>query len=582
MKTIGTTATLLAAILTLGSFAGHAAPEAAPAAQAALPEVGLTIKGDKGTVQITSWDELFAPQNANLPIATVNDEVILLKDLTEAVETVHEGIGEEQTRKKQDLTEIINRLITSRLIIQEARNIGFDEEAQTQTLVDGYSRRLLRETLLRERVANLTPDPAAVEKRYQDLITTWKVRSLVFKKEDDAKKVAKQLTAGGNFAEVAAKAIADKTATGSNEVEPLKKAEQDPAINKILEKMKPGGVTSVIPLTTDYLILKFEGVERQENPLLKEKAREDVLSAARLKALEKYRDELVAKHAKIDKKLLKAIDYEVSTDKFEKLLTDKRVLAEVKGEKPVTVGDLGNAIREKFFHGVELAIKDKKVNKSKDELFTDLLARRVLEKEARLKKIDQRPDFKAKVMAYEDSTLFGTFVERVIKPEIKLTDEELDAYYKKHQDDFATPELLKLEAIPFKTSEAAQAGIEKLRQGMDFRWFSANAEGRAESDTPGLLVFNDLAVTTESLMPGIKKALTGVKPDDYRLYTDPGGVVYVIHVKDVILAGVQPYAEVSAQVRKAVYAERLNKSLEDWAGKLRAASQVTILATETR
>ena len=142
--------------------------------------------------------------------------------------------------------------------------------------------------------------------------------------------------------------------------------------------------------------------------------------------------------------------------------------------------------------------------------------------------------------------------------------------------------MLKLEAIPFKSAEYAQTGLDKLRKGMDFRWFSENAEGKAERETPGLLTFGDMTVTTNSLMPGLKKALTGVKTDEYRLYSDPGGIVYVVHVKDVILAGVQPYEDVSATVRKTLYALRLNEALEDWASKLRAASKVAILATVTK
>ena len=42
---------------------------------------------------------------------------------------------------------------------------------------------------------------------------------------------------------------------------------------------------------------------------------------------------------------------------FEVLLKDKRVVAEIKGEKPITVGELTDYLKQQIYHGVGMAIE---------------------------------------------------------------------------------------------------------------------------------------------------------------------------------------------------------------------------------
>jgi hypothetical protein len=243
------------------------------------------------------------------------------------------------------------------------------------------------------------------------------------------------------------------------------------------------------------------------------------------------------------------------------------------------VADLASAVKAKFFHGVEQAVKDKKaskVNKVRDELIIEMVARRALEKEARLSKLDQTDDFRKAVADFEDSVLFGTFVEKVIKPEIKMSDEELNAYYQAHSKEYTYPEMLKLDGIGFTSQTAAQSGIEKLRQGMDFKWFKDNAEGRIAKEAPGQLSFSEGPVLTSSLGEEMTKALSGAMVDEYRLYAAPEKIFYVLRVVEVIPSRVQSYNEVEPTVLKGVFFEKLNRALGEWGNKLRQASDVKV------
>ena len=107
-----------------------------------------------------------------------------------------------------------------------------------------------------------------------------------------------------------------------------------------------------------------------------------MLREARLKALNDYRTALLKKYTKPNAKLIKSIDFEAKKPGFDKMLTDKRALVTIKGGTKITVADLANAIEKKFYHGVPLAIKDKKVNKEKLTLLDDMVVKVVFRRAA--------------------------------------------------------------------------------------------------------------------------------------------------------------------------------------------------------
>ena len=521
---------------------------------------------------------LFAEEYAKVPIAVVNDHKILLNELTDSLASLHEGMAEGKSVKKQSYSDIIKRLVNTRLIIQEARNIELDKQQEYLDIVNNYKTRLLRETIMKEHAKTVTVDPKEVDKRYRQLASDWKLTSGVFTDEKAAKNFLKAAKKSKDFKQLLTKAVEKKEAEGKYE-EITKRADLHPAIVKSIETMKAGTISDITPLAKGFLVFKIDEIRFTENEKVKEQAKEEMANITRSKALEDLRNSLIKKYIKQDKKLIKQLDFEAKAPGIDSYLEDKRPIGEIKDEKPITVGDLAGAVKAKFFHGVEQAVKDKKaskVNKVKDNLIEEMFAKRALEKEAKERKLDQTDEFKNKVAEFEDSILFGTFIEKVVKPEIKMSPEELNAYYEAHQAEYTYPEMLKLEGIGFTSQETAQAAVNKLRQGMDFKWFASNAEGRVEKNAPDQLHFEEGPVLTNTLAEEMRKALTGVQPDEYRLYATPKGLYYVIHIRDIIPSRVQSYQEVEPTILKGVFFEKLNKSVEDWGKKLTEASDIKI------
>lgn len=521
---------------------------------------------------------IFSPQFAQFPVAMVNDEKITLEELTKSLGSVHEDMTEGKTARKKDFADLLKRLINSQLIIQEGRNMGLDQLEEVKKAVDSFRKKLLRETLLKEQVKDVKVPEKDLEKAYREETREWQLKSIIFEKEADAKAMEKGLKGGKKFDALFDAAIkAGSAKEGGKASEFITRENIHPVMLKMLLPMKEGQVSDVLPLEKGFLVFRVEGMKSKDDPAVKEKVHQDLLTKARLKTLENFRDGLIKKYAKKNKKLIDKLDFEAKKPGFESFLTDKRAIVEIKGEAPVTVADLAEAIKAKFFHGVEQATKSKKVNKSKEELILQILETRVIEKEARERKLDKDEALRAKVKSYENSLVFGTFVDKVIKPEIKLTDDELQAYYREHAKEFTSEAKYKLDAITFKTAAEAEAAVEKLRQGMDFKWFKANADGHiTESEAVHNLFEGDFVLASD--MPeSFQKTLTGAVTGDYRVVAGPTES-YAVYVQEVSPLQTLPFSVVEGDIRKAIFFKKLNADVESWAEKLRNASDVTIYA----
>ncbi len=97
-------------------------------------------------------------------------------------------------------------------------------------------------------------------------------------------------------------------------------------------------------------------------------------------------------------------------------------------------------------------------------------------------------------------------------PDVKLTEKDVQKYYKEHIRDYTSPETIRILGIAFKKRADAEGAVNKLRNGTDFRWLVENAEGQATKKSEGLLTFDGTLVTTPDLPEGVRKVVCGRSP----------------------------------------------------------------------
>jgi len=508
-------------------------------------------------------------------VAMVNDEPITLQEFNQEVSSL-KGSKSAEEKKGVD-SELLRRLINTKLIIQEARKIGLDELPEVKNMVDVFSHITLRELLAERQLKNVKADPKDVEKIYKELVKEWKIKSVMFEKEDAAKKMEEDIKGGKSFDEVARKVVSDGAAKGGEEGNYLSRKDLLPQVAEAVSKMEVGSVSPIIPVGSGFVILKVEDIRYSESEEAREMAKREALVLKKEGVLKNYNDALIKKYVKLNKKVIDGIDFEAKEPGFQKLLEDKRVIAEIQGEKPITVGELTDNLRQQLYHGVERAIESKKVNEKKVPALDEMLYKRVFRKEALRMGINKTEAYKNKIKDYENSVIFGAFIQKVVVPDIKIKEEELKTYYNDHIKDYTFPEMVKINSLVFAKRQFAEMALEKLRKGTDFQWLAENAEGQIDkSKSKDVLKFEGKFLTTKDLPEGVRKSISGTNPGDFRLYESPEGYFYALAIQDVIPAKPQPFEEAKKKIAKIVFDDKLKKLVEEWAEKLRAVSDVKV------
>jgi parvulin-like peptidyl-prolyl isomerase len=489
--------------------------------------------------------------------------------------------GEAAQRARQNPAELLERLVNIRLIRQEALNIGLDELPQVRKAVEAYRLDALRQLLFRRATRDINEvAPEEIEDEYRASVKEVRVRSLLIPAEEDASRLDAEVRDGGDFARLALELTDAGKAEMGDEVEFLKDSEFLPSVREVVSGLKPGEVSGPVDIGDEYAMLELLEVRYPEDPATRRKLEEKVLARKRTAALREYTDELKEKYAKVDEALFESLDYEAPEPGFDVLLEDERVLAEIDGAEPVRVKELSQLLRQEIYHGVERAAEAKRVNARKDPLLDRALRRAVVLREAEHLGLDRTDEYAFMMEEFENGMIFQAFLEKVVNPDVRLSREDLERYLAEHQDEFSSPEMMRLDSLAFSGAEAAEAALGQLREGTDFLFVRANAEDRLDPETEEeLLEFPEHLVVTSAFPEGVGQAVAGADAGDYRLYLEPEGPAYVLRVRDVVPPVPEPFDAVKGTLAKRVFAEKQAAALDGWIEQLRAASEIEIHAT---
>ena len=502
-------------------------------------------------------------------VAQVQGEPITLEDLEQ-----QRTPGAKMDRGAE--LALLNRMITLRLVAQEARRMELDRLPEIRRMVESFAAVTLRDELVERVVKDVKADPREVEKAYRNAVAEWKVSAALFEKEEHASRMAAEAKAGRDFGALAKAYLAQGSAAKLEDGVFLKRQAMDPAIGKAIDTLAVGSTSAVVSLKSGFVVLKIEGVRYPDDPAVRATAEQIVLTAGKKEAVTAFDRALKEKYAKVNHALLKSLDYDSDKPGIEALLKDRRVLAEIKGEKPITVAELTEALKFRFFHGTALAAQRKRLNAKKEEILDGLVHRKVFRKEALRLKLERTDAYKRRVREYEHAALFEAFLRKAIVPDVKLEEADIRAYYDDHRKEYTSPEMMKIRSLAFADRTSAEAAVASLQKGADFQWVASHADAQIAPNTKGVLAFDGKPIMTTELPEGVRKAVAGARNGDARLYASPEKHFYVLAIERVVEATPQPFGEVKAEIAKKVLAAKVQKAVEAYAEKLRALSDVKV------
>ena len=548
-----------------------------------------TERGEE--VLITLQIPLGSPLFSETPVAVVDEEPITLYDLTRQIMSMHQTMEKGSTSTKKDYADLLERVITARLIVHEARNIGLDELSEVSDNIETKSTEILLSMLMAQELADVEPDPAEVTELYEKMSREYLLSTVTFQDEADAHSFKEQVDAGEDFDAVAKSFGEDGRAESDAGGEKyVKLKDLLPRIAQAAIDMKAGSVSEVFAGSEGFFVFRVGEMRFYEDSALKDEAFQKALEPAMRKAARKYVQYLEEQHSTVDERLLKQVDFEskkvgflflgkeepVDFDELEK---DERVVATVHVDPPfiVTVGDLASGVRKAFFHGVETATDRKKeLNKQKWIVLENLLFKRTAVVEARFLGLDQTDAYFDAMDDFTTSLLFDVFVRKVIAPDVKISEDEVREYFEAHIEDYSSPKMFRLNSIAFNELPDAESALGKLNKRADFKWVSANSPGRVDEENEEIFDFDGALLTETALPEDLRGSVEDAKRGDAMIYSDDKGYHHVLVIDRVFPSTPQSYESVRGPAAKAIFEQKLKILVDDWSEKLKEAYETRI------
>lgn len=523
----------------------------------------------------------FPPPFDDTPVALVDDEPITKYDLSLAIAQQEEEISDDPAELKKEYLRILERLITARLVVLEAQNIGLHETKEVRSQIENYKRTQLQKELIGVHLQGVEPDPAEVEEMYRKISREVKLHTLIFPAGPAARKFLEEVKEG-DFNQLAKRYIEEGKATEQKDEAYTKIKDMRPEIAQEVYLMNVGGLSKIYQTEDGYLLYRLVDTRFVEDPRSREEAVSIVNQNTRATKAIEYGYALQDKYVTFDENLYKQLDFQ--TD-MEQLLQDKRVLAKAKSEKDpfvITVADLAANMKRSFFHGADKAAKLEMINDRKDATIANMIFKYTSDLEARHLGLDQTKDFKKKVEDFEISTIFSTFMNKIILPEVKVTEEEIRAYYDEHIDEYSTPAMLQMKSLVFNNRKDAENALDKLRKGADYNWVSANAANLVAPDTTGVLPLDKNLLSLTALPEDLQELARDARKGASLVYapSEPN-FFYVLLMENVFPPEPKPYEQARTEVGKIIFNMNSEKLLAEYITKLKEEYPVRILLHES-
>jgi peptidyl-prolyl cis-trans isomerase C len=408
----------------------------------------------------------------NKPVATIDGESVITAG--DYLYHYHRALDKAPLKNKpvintlDDARAFLDNLIIGRVLELEAEARGFDDDPVFKRDVVIHRRKILRNMLMEDVIAEVTVTDDDV-KEYFDRVTHPRYVSLIATKNKvDADKAREALDAGTPFEEVVKKFSEDSATSkaGGRNPEPFY-YKTVPAYDAVFELKNKGDYTDVVyrEFYDMFFIYRYDG---DAEPIKKEYEKEEDRLG---KKLEKYRAEnIISKNVE---KLRGEVKVKRNADVYDDVLSlppaevEKKhyhslaIIAEV-GETPIYFDDFWEHFVYKLtFAGIDLDAfrrSDPEGFKEAVEKALDVFVRQALkEVEAERRGITEREEFIREMNRFRGTKLIDLMNKEVFVPTIpKVSDEEIVAYFNAHKNSYAIPEAMEGACIIIKDRSLAE------------------------------------------------------------------------------------------------------------------------------
>jgi peptidyl-prolyl cis-trans isomerase C len=346
----------------------------------------------------------------------------------------------------------------------------------------------------------------------------------------------------------------------------FKKALNEYILSESVRKLYEEEIRKKINITDDelkslYHDMTGKEVSDEEFPKIKG-ALEKKLRREREEELSKeYLSRLRQRYlVKINHELLKEVDLNGTTTE----IVEKRgneVIVEIDDEK-MTLSE---------FINLSKTYSDK--DKDKDRILNDWIDRKLIEKEALKRNYINDSNFKKGVDRFKRLLLRNLFIQKVIIPQIIITEEDLKRYYEENKDKFKVPVRYYLAQITTNSTKEAQEIMNALKNNADFQILAKKKSLDIFADEGGKIGW----ITKDRLIKPIAEKIDEMKIGDFEMF-EINNYYLIIKLLDKTKEVFYPFDFVKDQIKNDLLEQKINESLKKYAEEIK--KEITIRVDE--
>lgn len=406
-------------------------------------------------------------------IAVIDGEPITMGDLEYELQVVHRR--QISDARDLDISGFIHKLISDRLIVQEARRMGLEDEPEIIDKVDAY--------ILRESVTKLYDDE-----------------------------------------------IKRKVSVSEEVIIQYYKKNYKGAPDNGLEEVR-AQVENII-----------------KNEKVKERSKE-------------YLNQLYGKaQPEINQDILSSISLNMSKDERKDWMNDERQLVKVY-DSILTAGNFVRMLPPRM-PDIESKIK----------IIDRWIHRKLVGHEALSRHYETDENTRKMIARYRNQLVKNAFIQKYIRPEIKISRSDMEEYYINHQDSFTRPVRYKFRQITVKTEDEAKDVLNNLHKGADFSWLAKSKSIDNYGPHGGSVGFRSRTRLTKP----IREIVDSLKPGEISPIIKDASFYRIIRLEEKSEGEVEPFNKIAPLVHRKLFRERIDDLYNSYVERLKKDAHIVI------
>ena len=502
-------------------------------------------------------------------LAVVNGDSIFTTDVAAVFSKMHSAMTAD-TKSNFDYHKLVDKLISDRLLIQEAFELGMADEEYVTRFMDGRKKTWVSGVFVRD---NFQPDTTVSEASIQEFFKAnyhkVRVRTLSVASKVSADSLLQQIRQGVPMDSLAKLYSVDmfRYVGGAQSMKYWITVEQE--LRDHLGGAKKGDLIGPFPYRAVYAIMRIEetapadtselaGMRDYLTSMLRETKRYDDWS--------KFVDGLAARYdLEVDSAGIRAIarsTKSVLDSTFQR--GTERPVAKFTAIEPITEQELRQETAHAAMAEATTAV-DTLLFKSLKKLVEDeLLYRAGLDA-----KLDTLTAINRRLLATRDSVLIEVYLKETVAARIKFSRDEFQQYYVENKDKFREADDLTLRQVLIETQVRADSSVALLQDGADFDYVADKFRKGAKE-----LSEKNVNVSMAAFPKSIQEDLAALTPgQSSKAYATSDGWV-IFKLLDRKPGRVKSMEEVDMNIREAIFQRKFSTMLDETLARLKANSRI--------